>query len=127
MFRTVVALVGGFAIYAFATILFIVVVTIAMPLTSAEAGAATLLVNLLPWLFAGALGGYAATALARRSQRAHGAGLAVMVLVACASQIGHPQAGQPRWYPVAITVLATAGALAGVFLRTPRTPTVPTP
>ena len=124
MFRSIVALVGGFAIFTFATIVFAVVAASTMPLAAGRhPTTGQLVANLLPWLGAAVCGGYAAAALAPRQQRMHVAAFTVMVLVATASQIGKPQAGQPTWYPLAITVAGTVGAAGGGLLRRRRTPT----
>lgn len=125
MFRSIVALVGGFAIFTFATIVFAVVTTVTVPLAAGLPTTGQLVANLLPWLGAAACGGYAAAALAPRRQRMHVAAFTVMVLVATASQIGKPTARQPAWYPLAITVVGTVGAVAGGLLRRRRTTALP--
>lgn len=124
MFRSIVALVGGFAIFTFATIAFAVVATLTLPLSADHPTTGQIVANLLPWLGAAVCGGYATAALAPQRQRMHAAAFTVMVLVATASQIGKPQTGQPTWYPLSIALVGTLGAAVGGLLRRPRTPTV---
>jgi hypothetical protein len=127
MFRRVVALVGGFAIYAFLLMLLVLVSTIAFTAMPSTPIAVQLLGTLTVTMIAAAAGGYSAAALAPARQYAHAIVLAGMVLLSSINAILHPPAGPPAWYPIVLAAIATLGALGGGLLRKPRTPTVPAP
>lgn len=120
VFRSVVALLGGFAIMVMLVLVLVALAAWATGVGTGEPTPVYLALNLLVSAFAAAAGGYSTAALAPQKPRAHTVGLAVMILVMAASQLGRPQPGQPAWYPAALTVIGPLFALIGGTLRRPR-------
>lgn len=125
VFRSVVALLGGFAIMAMLVFVLVALAAWATGARALEPTSTSLALNLAASALAAATGGYSTAALAPWRPRAHTIGLAVMVLAMAASQIGHPQPGQPLWYPAALAVIGPLFTLVGGTLRHPRPNPVP--
>lgn len=121
------ALLGGFAIMAMLVLVLTALAAWATGVRALEPTRTYLALNLAASAFAAAAGGYSTAALAPGRPRAHALGLAAMILAMAASQIGHPQPGQPAWYPAALAVIGPLFALAGGMLRRPRRNPVPSP
>jgi hypothetical protein len=126
--RSIIALVGGFAIMAF---LMFALVAIAAWVIGARAGdqysPAMLGANIGLFAIAALAGGYATASLAPGRPRLHAAVLAGMVLAMTVSTIASPPAGAPRWFPVTLAVIGPVFAvLGGVLRRQPSSSPVPT-
>lgn len=119
--RSIIALVGGFAIMAFAYVV-ILALAVFVGVRAGPPGTAFLVTNLVVSALSAVAGGYATAVLAPHSPRGHTVGLALMVLAMSLSQLAHPAPGLPRWYPAALAVVGPACALLGGFLRRPRSP-----
>lgn len=126
-FRSVVALVGGFAIYTFVFMLLVLVLAVAAAAMPGASIALNLIGSLLATMLAAAGGGYAAAALAPDRRYAHAGVLAVMVLLSSVNAIRHPPAGPPAWFPFVLATIAVLGAIGGGLLHRPRTPVTPDP
>jgi hypothetical protein len=80
-----------------------------------------LVANVLGSLLAAVAGGYAAARAAGRAPLMHAGALGLLLLGMTVASGGEPAPGQPAWYPMAIAVLAAAGALAGGVVRARKT------
>jgi hypothetical protein len=125
LFRSIVALVGGFAIYTFVLMLLMIVTTVVLSAMPGTPIAIHLLGTLTVTLLAAGTGGYAAAALAPSRQYGHAVVLSVMVLLASTNGMLHPLPGPPPWFPFVVAAIGVLGALGGGLLRRPRTLTVP--
>jgi hypothetical protein len=115
--RSIVALIGGFALMAFALLIATIAVALAMGVTADSVTTSYFQVLVACAALAAAFGGYATASLAPARHAAHAAILATMVLIAQASTALNPPANQPRWYLMTLVVVAPLGALAGGLLR----------
>ncbi len=127
LFRSIITLIGGFAIYTFLLMLLGIVVAVVFSVMPGTPIAIYLLGSLTVSLVAAAGGGYAAAALAPNRPYAHANVTGVMVLLSSINGIVHPPAGPPAWYPYILAAVGTLGAIGGGLLRRPKTSTVPIP
>jgi Kef-type K+ transport system membrane component KefB len=126
--RSIIALVGGFAIMAF---LMFALVAIAAWIIGARAGdqysPAMLGATIGLFAIAALAGGYATASLAPGRPRLHATVLAAMVLAMTISMISSPQPGAPRWFSVTLALIGPIFAvLGGVFRRQRSSSPVPT-
>lgn len=63
------------------------------------------------------VGGYVAGVIAQGSEMAAAIGLSALGIVVSVAALSVDRGHQPLWYPAALLVLLTAGALAGGYLR----------
>jgi len=117
MVRSIIALVGGFAIMVFLVFLLTIVAAAAFGVTEGGPSTPYVVANLMLSAAAALTGGYATASLAPSRPAAHTIGLAVMILAMALSSLGRPQPGQPEWYPGAIAAIGPLCALAGGGLR----------
>ena len=117
MIRSIIALVGGFAIMVFLVFLLTIVAAAAFGVGDGRPGTAFVIASLMLSAVAAFTGGFATAALAPSRSFAHTFGLAVMVLAMGLSSLGHPQPGQPGWYPTAIAAIGPLLALIGGRFR----------
>ena len=117
MIRSIIALIGGFAIMVFLVFLLTIAVAAAFGATDGTLGTPYIVASLALSAAAALTGGYATASLAPGRPLAHTIGLVVMVVAMTLSSLGHPQAGLPAWYPVAIAVIEPLFVLAGGGLR----------
>ena len=117
MVRSIIALVGGFAIMAFLVFVLTIAVAAAFGVTDGAPTTPYIVANLMLSAGSALAGGYATAALAPSRAFAHSIGLSVMVLAMALSTLGHPAAGQPSWYPAAIAAIGPLFALAGGGVR----------
>jgi hypothetical protein len=120
--RSVIALVGGFAIYTFLLMLLVLVLAVAAAAMPGTSIALNLIGTLLATMLAAAGGGYAAAALAPDRRYGHAGVLAAMVLLSSVNAIRHPPAGPPAWFPYVLASIGVLGAFGGGLLYRPRTP-----
>ena len=118
--RSIIALVGGFAIMAFLVFVLVAVVAWIFPVKIGAPTTLYLVANLVLSALAALAGGYATASLAPGRPRMHAAVLALMVLAMSLSQLASPPPGQPNWYPGALSVIGPLFAQLGGFLRRPR-------
>jgi hypothetical protein len=124
--RSIIALVGGFAIMAFAYVV-ILMLAVFIGVRAGPPGVAFHVTNLVISALSAVAGGYATAVLAPQNPRGHTVGLALMVMAMALSQVAQPAPGVPRWYAVALAFIGPASALLGGYLRRPRsTPPVTT-
>ena len=124
MIRSIVALVGSFAIYVFAVFVLTLVAAFALGARRGTPAPSLVITGLAIAAVSALVGGYGCAALAPMKPRAHTAGLAAMILVSQLSALLKQPEGVPRWDPVALAVVAPLFALAGGALRRPRSPSV---
>ncbi|MBI3569353.1 MAG: hypothetical protein HY084_14230 [Gemmatimonadetes bacterium] len=124
-FRSVVALVGGFAIYTFLLMLLVLVLTVAVTAMPSTSIALNLIGTLLTTMLAAAAGGYAAAALAPDRRYGHAVVLAAMIVLSSVNAIRHPPAGPPPWFPYVLAAIGVLGAIGGGLLFRPRSPVTP--
>jgi hypothetical protein len=117
MVRSIIALVGGFAIMVFLVFLLTIVAAAAFGVTDGAPSMPFTVASLTLSAVAALIGGYATASLAPGRPFVHTIGLSVMILAASLSSLGHPQPGEPAWYPAAIAALGPLLALAGGGLR----------
>ena len=115
--RSVIALVGGFAIMTF-TLLVATVVAAAVMRTSPGVETTPFFETILASaVLAAAFGGYSTASLAAQHHAAHTVILATMVLIMGASTALNPPAGQPQWLVLGELVLTPLAVLGGGQLR----------
>lgn len=121
MLRSIGAVVAGYVTMAVG-VLVVVGIGAALLVDDPEApGSAYLAFNLGASAVAAAGGGWMTRRLAVRSSGKHVLALAVLVLLlGLAVAMSGPAAGQPAWYPAAVSVLGFVGVLAGGLLGTRR-------
>jgi hypothetical protein len=117
MIRSIIALVGGFAIMVFLVFLLTIAVAAALGATDGTLGTPYIVASLVLSAAAALTGGYATASLAPERPFAHTIGLVVMVVAMTLSSLGHALPGQPAWYPAAIAVIEPLFVLAGGSLR----------
>lgn len=117
MLRSIIALIGGFALMAFTLLIATICVALAMGVTADSVTTSYFQVLVACATLAAVFGGYATASLAPERHSAHVAILATMVLIAQASTALNPPANQPRWYLMTLVVVAPLGTLAGGWLR----------
>ncbi len=117
-------LVGGFAIYAFALMVLVLITSIAMAKGATPSHEAVEFAMLGSSLVAALAGGYATASLAPNRQRGHVTVLAAMMLLSHINRVVHPTAGASRWYPIVLALVSTAAVVAGGLLRRPRSPSL---
>jgi hypothetical protein len=113
MFRSVIALLAGFAIMTF-TIVIVTIVAVAA--TGASAGAPTreyLIAFVAYSAAASAFGGFSTAALAPSRPGVHAMGLAAMIFVMHAYTLVFPQPNFPRTVYAFLVVLAPIAAIVG--------------
>jgi hypothetical protein len=113
MIKSIIALVSGFAIMAFLVFLLTLVAAIVFGVRAGEPTMPFTIASLALSAVAALTGGYATAALAPSRPFAHTIGLTVMILAMALSSLGHPQPGEPHWYPLAIAAIGPLFALAG--------------
>ena len=128
MIRSIIALVGGFAIMVFLVLLLSIAAAMAFGVTAGAPNTPYLVANLVLLAAAALTGGFATASLAPVHPFAHTIGLAVMILAMALSSIAHPQPGQPAWYAAATTMIGPLFAVGGgglrLWQRRRRTPTM---
>jgi len=117
MLRSIVALIGGFALMAFTVLILTILAALVMGVTAATVTVAYFQVLVACAIGAAAFGGYATAALAPDRHVGHSTILAVMVLIAQASSALNPPPNQPRWYLLTLLVAAPLAAFAGGRIR----------
>jgi hypothetical protein len=123
--RSIMALVGGFAIMAFLMIALMVVAAWTLHLSAGTRTQPWFVANLVVSGLAALVGGYSTAALAPNRPRTHVIALAIMILAMSLSQLGHKepsQLAQPRWYAGALAVIGPLSAMLGGMLRRQRHP-----
>jgi hypothetical protein len=131
--RSIMALIGGFAIMAFLTIVLMVVAAWSLHLSVGARTESWFVANVVVSGLAALAGGYSAAALAPNRPRTHAIALAIMILAMSLSQfIQPPQSplpltqlslpAQPRWYAGALTLISPLAAVLGGMLRRQRHP-----
>ncbi|HVT40837.1 MAG TPA: hypothetical protein VHE78_17490 [Gemmatimonadaceae bacterium] len=119
--RSIIALVGGFAILAFVWVVLVAVVAMVIGARAADQFSPTMIdAKIALFAFAALAGGYATASLAPGRPRLHVIVLAAMVLAMTVSMIASPQPGAPRWFPVALAVMGPICAVLGGAFRRPR-------
>jgi len=118
--RSVIALIGGFAIMTFSVMVLTILAAWAFGVMRGEPTPPYLAASIVLSAFSAAAGGYSTAALAPVRALAHAAGLGVMVLALGVYAALHPQPGQPLWYLVVLAVIGPVFALAGGALATRR-------
>ena len=119
--QSIVALIGGFAIMVFLTIVLTIAEVAMFGVRTGEATPGYLAASLCIPAFAALTGGFSTAALAPNRPRAHTIGVAVMVLAMALSSLRDPHPGRPEWYPAALVLLGPSFAMLGGFLCRPRT------
>ena len=117
MIRSIIALVGGFAIMVFLVFLLTIVAAAAFGMTDGAPSDSYIVANLVLSAAAALTGGYATASLAPNRPFAHTIGLFVMVLATALSSLSRPQPGHPGWYLAAIAAIGPLFVLAGGGLR----------
>ena len=117
MLRSIIALIGGFALMAFTLLIATICAALAMGVTAATVTTAYFQVLVGCAILAAAFGGYSTAALAPDRHVGHSTILAVMVLIAQASTALNPPPNQPRWYLLTLLVAAPLAAFAGGRIR----------
>jgi hypothetical protein len=120
MIRSVIAVVGGFAIMAFTMLVLTIVAAVAL---GAEAGTEPLsyfVAVLGAAMIGAAVGGYATASLAPARHAAHVTALVVTVVCMQATAALDSPANQPKWVNLAQLVLAPLAAWAAGRVRIAR-------
>jgi hypothetical protein len=118
--KSIVALIGSFAIYVFVLLALTLVAALVFGTPRGAPTIPFLALRLAVAALSALAAGFSCAALAPGRPRAHVAGLAAMILVTHLSAVLKPPAGQPRWDPAAHAVIVPLVALAGGLLRRPR-------
>ena len=126
--RSIIALVGGFAILAFVWFVLVAIVALVIGARAADQFSPAMLgAKIALFAFAAVAGGYATASLAPARPRLHATVLAAMVLAMTISMIASPQPGAPRWFSVTLAMIGpTFAVLGGVFRRQRSSFPVPT-
>ena len=127
MVRSIIALVGGYAIMVLVLVVLVAIAAWTFPVSRGAPSQPFLLASLVSSGLAAIAGGYSTATLAPVRPRAHAFGLGVMILATSISTVSHSTPGQPAWYAGAVVVIGPLFAILGGMLRQPRLPSpVPT-
>lgn len=125
--RSIIALVGGYAIMVLVLVVLVAIAAWTLHVSSGAPSQPFLLARLVSSGVAAIAGGYSTATLAPVRPRAHAVGLGVMILATSMSTVSHSTQGQPAWNAVAVVVIGPLFAILGGLLRQPRLPSpVPT-
>ena len=117
MLRSIIALIGGFALMTFAAIVLTICAALLMGVTVSSTTPMYFQALVACATLAAAFGGYATAALAPDRHVGHSTILAVMVFIAQASNAMNPPPNQPRWYLITVLVVAPLAVFAGGRIR----------
>jgi uncharacterized membrane protein YfcA len=113
IWRSVLAVVGGYLVTAVLVVVLVSLATMATRARAGEPNRAYLVLNLAGGLVAAMIGGLAASRIAPSAPMRHVLILAGIILLAGLTGVASPQPGQPSWYPYALLVIGPAGAYVG--------------
>lgn len=124
--QSVIAVLAGFVTMTVVVIIATVILTRA--LASARPGdpfgdprqlpTGYLMANLVASSVAALIGGYLTAALAESAPLAHGAALAVLMILMSAFSMRRSLGSQPRWYAMTLMLVMPLVAIGGSFLQT---------
>ncbi|MCC7195890.1 MAG: hypothetical protein IT356_10070 [Gemmatimonadaceae bacterium] len=113
MIKSVIALLGGFAIMTFSLLIATVIAGVVLGLQPGVLSTQFLATVLTCGVLAAGFGGYSTAALAPNRHFAHVLILAAMVLLMAVSSLLKPQPGQPLWYLATALALQPLSVIAG--------------
>jgi hypothetical protein len=125
MIRSVIAVVGGFAIMAFVMLVLTIVAAVALGAEAGKEPHAYFVAVVGAAMIGAAVGGYATASLAPGRHAAHVTALVVTVVCMQASAAFDAPANQPKWVNLAQIVLAPLAAWAAGRVRIARRATAP--
>lgn len=127
MVRSIIALVGGYAIMVLVLVVLVAIAAWTFRVSRGAPSQPFLFASLVSSGLAAIAGGYSTATLAPVRPRAHAFGLGVMILATSISTVSHSTPGQPAWYAGAVVVIGPLFAFLGGMLRQSRLPSpIPT-
>jgi hypothetical protein len=125
--RSIIALVGGFAILAFVWFVLVAIFAVVIGARAADQFSPAMLgAKIVLFALAAIAGGYATASLAPTRPRLHAIVLAGMVLAMTISMMANPQPGAARWFPATLAVIGPIFAVLGSGFHRQR-PSSPVP